>query len=318
MKVLQIPKGGGRYRTVYDPDPEHKRRLRALVPQLNLIAEELDVHGVQHGFREGRSPVTNAKAHIGFQYSLSMDLDSFFDTVTYEKVFKAIPVDGLKDTRNANALRAECFVHCVAVQGFPTSPALANIAATPMDNEIMSFKQSKGRLQSPPFSYTRYADDLTISANDLTTILFFQNRIPLIAEKHGFKVNDAKTKVQCAKAGRRIITGIAVGEKDITITRKLRRRIRAGNHQAEHGMQRRLIRRILFRSGRLRKRRPLRYLFFCQLRGLKEWSRLRGPKNPASLPVWPAVKVAVKIVTAVLGQSTGARLSRYFARKLAI
>lgn len=312
MEIIRIPKGNGRFRVVYNPDPEHKRRLRTFVPQLNWICEKMDTHGVQHGAREGRSPVSNAKVHIGFEYTLSMDLEGFFDTVTKDLVIRSVTDPG---TAAELPPLEDCFHNDIAVQGFPTSPALANMAATPMDHAIMDLIKPDGRFETQQFVYTRYIDDLTFSSNRFQTILWLQGKVPEIARQFGFKVNEAKTKVQCAKSGRRIITGVAVGPDGIHRPRELKRRLRAGQHQEKYGMRRRLIRRLLFRSGRLRKRRPLRYLFHCQLRGLKEWASLKAPSQPPERKATGKVKkAAVKIMTAVLGKNTTSKIQGLFRR----
>src|SRR5258708_358251 len=82
MRIIRIPKKDRTWRVIYAPNPEEKAALKALVPELNVAALKMDKHGVSHGFMPGRSPVTNAMAHRGFMYSLSFDLESWFDTVT--------------------------------------------------------------------------------------------------------------------------------------------------------------------------------------------------------------------------------------------
>lgn len=310
MQKILIPKSNGKVRVCYNPDDETKRRLRALVPQLNLIAEELDVFHVQHGFTEGRSPVTNAKQHIGWEFTASFDLDSFFDTVTKAHIDKALSV-----IRNHSVPYdlSECFVDDAARQGLPTSPALANIAASPMDRDIMALCP-KGRFADPVLVYTRYADDLTFSCRTMATVSLLLQEIPKIVEKHGFKINPSKTKVQAAAAGRRIITGVAVGEKDVTITRDTRRRLRAGHHQDTEGLRRRNIRRLLFNRKRWNTKLPLRARFYFQLRGLREWAKLKAPANQPEIKS-KALAVAAKVVTAVCGKNISNRIFGHYGRK---
>jgi hypothetical protein len=200
-----------------------------------------------------------------------------------------------------------------AAQGLPTSPALANIAASPMDNEIMALCP-KGRFAERPFVYSRYADDLTFSCRTMATVELLLQKIPEIAERHGFQINAAKTKVQCAKAGRRIITGVAVGEHDITITRDVRRRLRAGHHQDTAGLKKRNVRRMLFGKRKWKKLLPLRYRFYCGLKGLVEWSKLKPPKNPPA-PKSKVAAVAAKFVTAIAGKNVSNKVMNAWARR---
>lgn len=310
MKSMLIPKKAGTFRTVFMPEPDEKRRLRALVPQLNLLAEELDVHKVQHGFTEGRSPVTNARCHIGFEFTLTMDLSEFFDTVSLEMVDNAL-------LAHAGPWECppitECFVHCRAVQGLPTSPALANIAFSPADKDIVALCP-KGRFAEAAMKYTRYADDLTFSCRTMATVELLLREVPKICERHGFKVNASKTKVQCSAAGRRIITGIAVGEKDITIPRETRRRIRAGDHQAKGTLKKRNVRRLFANQKRWKRKLPLRFRFHCQLQGLKEWAKLRVP-HADRLPKNKVIAAAARVVTAVVGQKISQKVFGSWARR---
>lgn len=316
MQKILRPKRNGTVRVCYNPDPELKRQLRALVPQLNLLAEELDMFSVQHGFTEGRSPVTNAKVHIGFAFTVSFDLENFFDTVTREHIGRAC-VGHLhpKHWVNLPGMIQDCFVDGAARQGLPTSPALANIAASPMDRDIVALCP-KGRFSERPFVYSRYADDLTFSCHTMATVELLKEEVPKIVERHGFKINPFKTKVQAAVAGRRIITGVAVGQHDITIPREVRRKIRAAYHQDIAGLKRRNIRRMLFSRNRWKTRLPLRARFYYGMKGLVEWGSLKLPKQTKlAEPKNVVVRGVAKVVAAVAGQAASNRLVGAWTRR---
>lgn len=316
MKVFQIHKPGKKtFRTIYAPDKDEKRRLRALVPQLNLLAEQLDVHHVQHGFTESRSPLTNAKVHVGWEYTVSFDLQDFFDTVTRDHVRKAIGgnVNGI--SLLAQCADSGCFQDGATRQGLPTSPALANIAASPMDTEIVErFCNRKGRFD-PPAVYSRYADDLTLSCHTNATVDLLLQEIPKIVEKHGFRINPSKTKVQWSGAGNRVICGVSVSDKGCAVPRSVRRRIRAGEHQSKYGLKRRTIRRLLFNARRGTRRLPLRVRLEYSLFGLKEWAKLKLPRE-AREPKQSIVMAAVtKAVAAVVHSPVVQKTFGYFGRK---
>jgi len=241
MKIIRLRKKNGQVRVIYCPAPDQKIRLRSMVPRLNGFAVLLDRHGVAHGFMPNRSPVTNAMAHCGFPFSLSFDLENWFDTVTPDHVMN---VAGLMSDE-----ACYCFVDGAARQGLPTSPAMANIAAAPMDNEIMGLRV-RSRLGWSFGAYTRYADDMTFSFEREATARWLKEIIPPLVERHKFKVNPAKTRLQSARAGRRIITGVAVDDT-VHAPRKIKRRMRAAAHHRN----------------------------WPQLRGLSEWTMLRLPRN---------------------------------------
>jgi hypothetical protein len=218
MQVLRIPKGNGKYRTVYAPEKEEKEHLQSLIPALVKIAKVRCHPQVVHGFMPGRSPLTNALPHVGFTYTLNMDLKDFFDTVLISHVMDLIPPELLADVMRYGAAR----------QGLPTSPVVANIAAAAMDWEFL--------VELPDgVVYTRYADDLSFSFDDQRHIGTIKSLATVLINKHKFAVNPKKTHVQWAGAGRRIITGVAVDEHRAYPTRAVRRRLRAARHQKNPG-----------------------------------------------------------------------------------
>ena len=235
MKVFHIQKPSG-VRTIYAPSRAERVALRALLPELEDIQKKVCLSRVVHGFVKGRSPVTNAMAHQGRRYTLCMDLSSFFDTVDRAKLEWAVPP----------ALLDKILVDGAARQGLPTSPAAANIAAARMDTQIDRWCKRQGR----SVVYTRYADDLTISANERATIDQALVDIPPIIERWGFTIAHHKTHVYCADSGRRMVTGVAVDDH-LHPTRAAKRRLRAARHQ-----------------GRNR-----------QADGLAEWCELKLPKG---------------------------------------
>jgi len=235
VQITKIPKRNGEFRTIYVPNKEEKQKLRGLLGELNRKAKNI-LSGAVHGFVIGRSPVTNALPHVGYEYTISFDLENFFDTVTPEKVGKYLS----KEEKEA------VFVDGAARQGLPTSPVVANLAAADMDKAILKWIKKDGR----DIVYTRYADDLTLSFNEPELIPVIKEKIPEIIRRNGFAVNERKTRVQAAKAGRRIICGVAVDRDGIYPTREIKRRLRAALHQGN-------------------KR---------QARGLEEWMKLKLPK----------------------------------------
>src|SRR5678815_1185172 len=134
MRIFKIRKRSGAYRTIYAPDQKEKAELKKLLPYISKCAEAGNNYGVQHGFQPRRSAVTNAMAHRGYKYTLSFDLEDFFGSVTWEMVsFQLLATYG-KEMLSKFAI---CFPDGRAHQGLSTSPALANIAAEPIDKDIV-------------------------------------------------------------------------------------------------------------------------------------------------------------------------------------
>ena len=274
MRIIKIPKTTGSFRTIYVPNRQEKKRSRDWLPKIAALATAADPQGVQHGFTAGRSPITNAQVHTGYQFSLCFDLKNFFDSVKPHHCQNLPP-----------AAVPDCFYDGAARQGLPSSPALANLAAVGMDQQILSLNQNT-RL-GDLFVYTRYADDLAFSFNMPAVKDMLLDAIPRITTEHGFTINPAKTHFQTAAAGRRMIKGIAV-DTTIHIPRASKRRLRAIQHQRDHGATKRT-------RSQIRREYPGRLPFsvrrILEMRcgGLHEWLKLKMPKNYAA-PAAPNAK----------------------------
>jgi RNA-directed DNA polymerase len=224
--VRKIPKGNGKFRTIYVPSEAYREALRKAIPALEEAALQICPPGVVHGFWPGRSCVSNAQQHVGYEYTVCFDLADFFDSCVlpsrdddvHSAIFRAILRNVDSPLTLDGAFR----------QGLPTSPAACNVTAAPMDHEFVALCERFGDIV-----YTRYADDLTFSCRTRQRVEDILAEIPTIVKRHGFTLNQAKTKIQCARAGRRIITGVAVDDNGVHPTRKAKRRLRAARHKAK-------------------------------------------------------------------------------------
>lgn len=216
MRKVKIPKGNGKFRTIYIPTKKHRKRLRRQLPTLYDKADNILNHEVVHGFMPGKSIITHAQRHVGKAFTLEFDLKDFFDWCDYAKLKNKLTEKQCRDLLFDGAAR----------QGLPTSPILANIAAIELDNNILSYI---GEMTG--VVYTRYADNLAFSFDNESYIAQLGADIPNIVAKCQFKINKSKTKLQFAKSGRRMITGIAVGDTDIHVPRRIKRKLRAALHQ---------------------------------------------------------------------------------------
>jgi len=261
MPYVEFQKGSKK-RRVFAPSKRWKSYLRSLAPSLHVLQEVACDHEAEsggacdivHGFMYGKSALTNARRHAGdYDVTISMDLKDFFPSVTFKKIRDSWrylygekaeipgvlmqrlyidkrtgkPVSGkVMKTAVAGEMDDEVADLLIAEQGLPTSPMLANIAAAKMDWKML---EHTGAFDI----YTRYADDMTFSITGIADGNHANAAIEMFKEisvSCGFTINDKKTKVQHARAGRRIITGYSVGEVDVRATRKVRRKLRAAKH----------------------------------------------------------------------------------------
>ena len=118
------------------------------------------------------------------------------------------------------------------VQGAPTSPGLCNAIVYKLDRRIAALARRAG------FAYTRYADDITLSGDDVDTAHRLRKRVERVIREEGFEVNTAKTRVTTSGGAQRV-TGVTVN-RVLGLSRKERRRIRAMLHRSDPAQRRRV------------------------------------------------------------------------------
>jgi len=210
---------------------------------LETILAKVAVHAAAHGFVPGRSTLTNATPHVGAAVVINADLCDFFPTITFPRVrgiFRQLGYSPAVATilallctespRRKVLYRNRPYWVATAPRGLPqgacTSPALSNLASRRLDARLNGIAAKLGG------TYTRYADDLSISFKTpmKDKIGYLLARLRHVAQDEGFSVNEAKTRVLKPSA-RQSVTGIVVNAKP-AVPRKLRRRLRAIVHNA--------------------------------------------------------------------------------------
>ena len=224
-KEYVIPKKSGKTRKIVAPDDELKQfqrnRLRRLESIFNKEIKAQDLpDNVFHGFLHARNCVTAAQRHVGYKATIMMDISNFFDSVYANHIHPKYKLDAKLFHKEGHA-----------AQGFPTSPMIANIAAIPVMVEIV---EKVNQVVSTDNVITIYADDVSISLNNVESIPLVQKIVKRAFNSHGFTINEKKTRVKYSSHGYRRILGINVGDDHIRATRKTMRKIRAAKHQASH------------------------------------------------------------------------------------
>lgn len=233
-----IRKRSGGVRIIHAP----KRRLKAILRALQReLVSKLPVSDAAHGFRAGRSVKTGAALHVGKPVLLRLDLRDFFPSVTQPRVRGLLialgysyPVAATLAVLMTEALRQPVEIDGTiyhvpvgprtCVQGAPTSPGLCNAILLRMDRRILGLARKHG------FSYTRYADDLTLSGASERAAHQLRRSVERVVAEEGFALNTAKTRVM-NRSGRQLVTGVTVNEV-LGLSRQKRRQIRAMLHRA--------------------------------------------------------------------------------------
>ena len=243
-KRFLLPKKTGGHRLISAPMPRLKR-AQAWV--LTNILDKVTLHEAAHGFRHGRSIVTNARPHVGSDVVINFDLKDFFPSVSMERV-KGIFKRGLGYSESvATVLALVCtepevdevvldgVTYFVArgsrflPQGSPASPAVTNLLCRRLDRRLTGLAEALG------FVYTRYADDLTFSARGAAAgsvnVGKLLRAVHDIVGHEGFTVHPTKTRVM-RRGRQQEVTGVVVNDRT-SVDRTMLRKFRATLFQIE-------------------------------------------------------------------------------------
>ena len=161
-----IKKKNGSDRHISAPDPELKEiqsRLSDLLQDcLNNIRENSkEDNNFSHGFERNRSIITNAEKHKSKKWVLNIDLSNFFDEFNFGRVrgyFLKNKNFSLNTELSTLIAKIACHQDKLP-QGSPCSPVITNLILVSLDRRLSNLCNRVG------CTYTRYADDITISTN---------------------------------------------------------------------------------------------------------------------------------------------------------
>lgn len=224
--TYKLPKKSGGNRLITAPDATLKRLQRRL---LENGFNELPVHPAAHGFREGRSIVSNAQEHSGRKMVVHADIQSFFPSTHYPHVLRICrQLRGGSLSEGAVRLVAEiCCFDGGLPTGAPTSPAIGNLVLLPVDEALAKAASARA------ITYTRYADDLSFSGEEeVQRILPFLRKV---ISDYGYR-SDPKKEHIFRRGRRQVVTGLVVNE-DANLPRTVRRRLRAAVHRFSQGKE---------------------------------------------------------------------------------
>ena len=199
--AFRVAKRRGGSRVIEAPSTTLKHIQRYI---RRYITARVTLPDCVHGFRSGRSIITNARPHIGQQLVVRYDLRDFFGSVERSRVLSFFSRLGYAETV-ARLLASLCTLRGTLPQGAPTSPDLANIAAIRLDQRLSALAASRG------FTYTRYADDLTFSGSAIAAPAS-RRAVEYIIRDSGFRPNDSKT-AYLSQATRQRVTGLVVNAR---------------------------------------------------------------------------------------------------------
>ena len=228
-----IPKKTGGVREIQAPSIN----LKYIQKNLNVIFNQLyqapdGVHGfVAKTKNESYSILSNAQKHVNKKWVWNLDIKNFFWSIPTQKVANRL----MEAPFNFVESKAKYISLMIGYErklpmGSPCSPVVSNLVCEELDQQINDWVLFQNELfPGTNLVYTRYADDITFSAN----LLIEEEQKEIIyymLNQHGFEVNEKKDRTQSHKQAQ-WVTGVKVNEKP-NLDRKCIRNIRAALHQA--------------------------------------------------------------------------------------
>lgn len=235
-----IKKKNGSDRQISAPDPELKEiqsKLSDLLQDcLNNIRENSkEENNFSHGFERNRSIITNAEKHKLKKWVLNIDLSNFFDEFNFGRVrgyFLKNKNFSLNTELSTLIAKIACHQDKLP-QGSPCSPVITNLILVSLDRRLSNLCNRAG------CTYTRYADDITISTNKKEfprDIIKSHNENSINLNKKllkeiissGFQINLNKLRLFDKKC-RQEVTGLTVN-RFVNVDNKYAKKVRAMAH----------------------------------------------------------------------------------------
>lgn len=218
---FQIPKSKVGFRDIYAPYRELKG-IQAWI--LRYILDKLSISPYATAYIRGKSIYDNVQPHINNRYFICIDLKDFFPSISYGRVVKMFSRLGYS-VRAAEILANFCTYKGKLPQGAVTSPSISNIISSQLDRRIAGYTAKRN------ITYTRYADDITLSSNNRNSLNQALLRIRKIIQSEHFLINEEKLRILGPRK-RVSVTGLIKNTSNAKfgIGRKTKRHMRSVIH----------------------------------------------------------------------------------------
>lgn len=237
-----LSKAAGGTRAISAPDPVLMDVQRLI---LRRALSELPLHPFSYAYTKGRSVQQCAEQHLGSKWMIKFDLHDFFGQIDERDVFRVFVSRGYSrlmsfelarictrlTTAGGLAVSAGRYKSISSYeatgfgqlpQGAPTSGALSNMVATPLDHEMTALAVREG------FTYTRYSDDMVLSTSveefDRAFARSIIAEVRAIVDSHRLTLHEKKTRV-VPPGARHVVLGLLVDGDSLRLTPEFRRRV---------------------------------------------------------------------------------------------
>ncbi len=213
--VLIDPAKPGKFREVVNVTGT----LRAIQASLlcNLLKPNLRPSPYSHGGVVGRTIKTNAEPHRDSVFYFSTDIADFYPTISQRRVYRLFSGEFGCSRPVSRVCTKLCTRRGHLAQGLIASPILADRLMAGPDRRIGAMCDKLGRESGSAVPYTRFVDDLTISARFPIESGSTPRIVVEILKEYGFRINPAKQGFgRLAEGGRITKLRIHRGKLDIS------------------------------------------------------------------------------------------------------
>lgn len=238
---FKIPKKTKGFRTIKAPKPKLKVAQKRAANVLQYYLKVLP-HDSAWAYTRGRDVVGAVKEHTNNKsnWYLKIDLKDFFGSCSPEFITQqlkdlypfALMNDSIQDTCIGKLLHLAIKDGSLP-QGTPLSPILTNLIMVPIDykiNKAINKLVQDNIVFKQRYVYTRYADDIIISAKCSFDFKQIIAAIELVLKDTPLVINKGKTRYG-SSAGRNWNLGIMCNKDgDTTVGYKRKREIKAAVH----------------------------------------------------------------------------------------
>ncbi len=200
-REFKIPKASGGYRQISAPNEYLKDILRKLNDEVYF---KVPRSKLAYGYVKGVKPIDAVAVHTNKKIVCKIDIHDFFGTTNTSKIKRSMMKHMGYSQDVAYVLAVLATLNGKMPQGSPTSPAISNLVMIDFDKELQK--------ELPEWSISRYVDDVIMSTNELTDPFEAIDKVRKLLKKHGYKVNEKKTKVMFSSQ-RQSIFGLVINKK---------------------------------------------------------------------------------------------------------
>ena len=235
-KQFSIKKSNGSERIIKAPNKSLKYVQKRILNFLNTVFLP---HKCSHGFVKSRSIKSNANVHLGKRYVLTYDIQDYFSSISQKEVYHTLLKLLSKRLNNwqiglqVDSINYKKLIWIISMlttmelkgervlpTGSPTSPILSNMVFKKHDFHLERLAKKYN------CSYSRYADDITISSNNKTddSIRALFKEMKNYLTNSGFKINQNKTRLMPWYT-HQTVNSLTVNNQEVNVPKKYIKRV---------------------------------------------------------------------------------------------